>query len=311
MKRSFAIIVALMVTVAASAQSQRVLRKVPNLPEYPKPDLVIDLWQSGAPSSNGIADEEFDYGNHVTNVTKPTLSIFLPEKPCGLAIISCPGGGYVDVWDKTEGFTLADWYNEMGIVYAVLKYRLPNTHREVPLDDVQEALRIMRSRASEYGFKYLGVQGNSAGGHLAAMTSTHYTNAVNRPDFTVLFYPVITLDPSYTHRGTLEHLLGKDAPQDLIDQFSNEKCVTPDTPPAFLMHSTDDNVVPVRNSIEYYNALVKNGVKNASMCILPVGGHGWTDRGWIAPQWEYRKTWTTALETWLGSLKEVLDANKQ
>ena len=287
------------------AQPQR--RRVQNLPEYPKPDLVINLWENGAPTSNGITGEEFDYGNHVTDVTKPTLSLFLPEKPCGLAIISCPGGGYVDVWDKTEGYTLADWYNEMGIVYAVLKYRLPNTHREVPLDDVQEAMRIMRSHADEYGFKYLGVQGNSAGGHLAAMTSTHYTNAVNRPDFTVLFYPVVTLDPSYTHRGTLEHLLGKDAPASLIDAYSNEKCVTPDTPPAFIMHSTDDNVVPVRNSIEYYSALVRNGVKNSSMCILPVGGHGWTDRGWQDPKWEYRETWTTALKVWLGQLKDVLD----
>lgn len=300
--------ISLLVLAATVSLAQPQRRRVENLPEYPKPDLVIDLWTSGAPSSNGITREEFDYGNHVTDVTKPTLSIFLPEKPNGLAIISCPGGGYVDVWDKTEGYTLADWYNEMGIVYAVLKYRLPNTHKEVPLDDVQEAMRIMRSHASEYGFRYLGIQGNSAGGHLAAMTSTHYTNAVNRPDFSVLFYPVITLDPSYTHRGTLEHLLGKDAPQALIDQFSNEKCVTPDTPPAFIMHSTDDNVVPVRNSIEYYSALVKNGVKNSSMCILPTGGHGWTDRGWKDPQWEYRKTWTTALEVWLGELMAFLDS---
>jgi len=297
----------LLVLAATVSLAQPQRRRVENLPEYPKPDLVINLWTSGAPTSNGITREEFDYGNHVTDVTKPTLSIFLPEKPNGLAIISCPGGGYVDVWDKTEGFSLADWYNEMGIVYAVLKYRLPNTHKEVPLDDVQEAMRIMRSHASEYGFKYLGIQGNSAGGHLAAMTSTHYTNAVNRPDFSVLFYPVITLDPSYTHRGTLEHLLGKDAPQALIDQFSNEKCVTPDTPPAFIMHSTDDNVVPVRNSIEYYSALVKNGVRNSSMCILPTGGHGWTDRGWKGAEWEYRKTWMTSLEVWLGQLKEFLD----
>lgn len=272
------------------------------LPEYPKPDLVINLWPDGAPTSNGITAEEFDYGNHVTNVTKPTLSVFLPDGPCnGLAILSCPGGAYVDVWDKTEGFSLADWYNEMGIVYAVLKYRLPNGHKEVPLDDVQEAMRILRSRADEFGFSKLGVQGNSAGGHLAAMTSTHYTNAVNRPDFTVLFYPVVTLDPSYTHMGTLNNLLGKKPSKKLIAQFSNEKCVTPDTPPAFLMHSTNDDAVPVRNSVEYYNALVRNGVKNSAMYIMPVGGHGWTDH-----EFEYRSAWMEALKCWLLNLTEAL-----
>ncbi len=271
-------------------------------PEYPKPDVVFSLWPKGAPTSNEITEEEYDYGNHVTNVTKPTLSVFLPEKPNGLAILSCPGGGYVDVWDKTEGFSLADWYNEMGIVYAVLKYRLPNSHKEVPLDDVQEAMRIMRDHAAKYGFTYLGIQGNSAGGHLAAMASTHYTKPVNRPDFTILFYPVITLDPSYTHMGTTVNLLGPDPSKELIDEFSNEKCVSPDTPPAFIMHSSDDDLVPVRNSIEYYNALIANGVKNCSMCILPTGGHGWTDH-----EFAYRKTWTTALEVWLGELKAVLD----
>ena len=198
---------------------------------YPVPDLVLELWPDGAPTDNGLSGDEIDYGNHVSNVTEPTLSLFLPERECnGLAIISCPGGGYVDVWDKTEGYSLADWYNEMGIVYAVLKYRLPNGHREVPLDDVQKAMRMMRERASEYGFKWLGVQGNSAGGHLAAMASTHYVDAATRPDFTVLFYPVITLDASRTHSGTLHNLLGDNPSQDLVDSFSNEKCVTEDTP---------------------------------------------------------------------------------
>ncbi|MDD6052458.1 MAG: alpha/beta hydrolase [Bacteroidales bacterium] len=266
---------------------------------YAVPDEVIHLWPDGAPTDNGITEAEYDYGNHVTNVTDPTLSVFLPEgKCCGLAIISCPGGGYVDVWDKTEGFSLAQWYNSMGIVYAVLKYRLPNTHREVPLDDVQRAMSILRARSGELGFTKLGVQGNSAGGHLAAMASTHFTDAVNRPDFTVLFYPVITLDPEYTHMGTNEHLLGKNAPRELVDAFSNEKCVTPDTPPAFIMHCTDDRLVPVRNCVEYYNALVANGVKGSSMYVMPVGGHGWTER-----ESPYRKAWMTALSAWLDSLR--------
>lgn len=269
---------------------------------YPVPDLTVKLWPNGAPTSNGITEAEYDYGDHVTNVTEPTLSIWIPENPCGLAIISTPGGGYRDVWDKTEGYSLAEWYMSMGIVYAVLKYRLPNGNKEVPLDDIQEAMRIMRSHADEYGFKYLGVQGNSAGGHLSAMASTHYTNALNRPDFTILFYPVVTLDSSYTHRGTQVNLLGMNASKELIDAYSNEKCVTPDTPPAYIMHATDDNLVPVRNAIEYYNALLANGVKYSAMNIIPSGGHGWTDREFI-----YRKAWMNGLQAWLEGLKDALD----
>ena len=126
-------------SAALHAQSQAAV-------SYPVPDLVLELWPDGAPTDNGLSGDEIDYGNHVSNVTEPTLSLFLPEGECnGLAIISCPGGGYIDVWDKTEGYSLADWYNEMGIVYAVLKYRLPNGHREVPLDDVQKAMRMMAS----------------------------------------------------------------------------------------------------------------------------------------------------------------------
>lgn len=282
-------------SAALHAQSQAAV-------SYPVPDLVLEVWPDGAPTDNGLSGDEIDYGNHVSNVTEPTLSLFLPEGECnGLAIISCPGGGYIDVWDKTEGYSLADWYNEMGIVYAVLKYRLPNGHREVPLDDVQKAMRMMRERASEYGFKWLGVQGNSAGGHLAAMASTHYVDAATRPDFTVLFYPVITLDASRTHSGTLHNLLGDNPPKELVDSFSNEKCVTEDTPCAFLMHSSDDGLVPVSNSVSYYEALVGHGVESCSMYIMPEGGHGWTDR-----EFHYRKAWMTALEAWLMKLPEVL-----
>ncbi|HCZ22347.1 MAG TPA: 1,4-beta-xylanase [Rikenellaceae bacterium] len=283
---------------SAFAQPGRTMK----MPDYPKPDLVVELWPDGAPNSNGITKEEFDYGNHVTNVTRPTLSIFLPKGPCnGLAIISCPGGGYVDVWDKTEGFSLAPWYNEMGIVYAVLKYRLPNGHKEVPISDVHKAFSIMRERASEYGFKWLGVQGNSAGGHLAAWASTDYSNKVERPDFSVLFYPVITMDSSFTHLGSQHYLLGDGASEELCAEYSAEKRVNSDTPPAFLMHCTDDNLVPVRNSLEYYEALVRNAVNYSSMYIMPVGGHGWTDR-----QFEYRDAWMTALKTWLLELPKVL-----
>lgn len=265
---------------------------------YPQPDLIINLWPQGAPTDNQITEDEIDYGDHVRKVTQPVLYIFLPETKCnGKAILACPGGGYVDVWTGPEGFSLADWYNEQGIVYAVLKYRLPNGHREVPLDDVYEAMRLLRESASEYGFSKLGVQGASAGGHLAAMASTHYKNDSQRPDFSILFYPVITLDPEYTHKGTLDNLLGPNPSKEMTDSFSNEKCVTSDTPPAFLMHSTDDTVVPIKNSVDYYNALLDAGVKFSSMYILPEGGHGWT-----ASQFAYREAWMAALQVWLSKL---------
>lgn len=291
----FAIVPALMLAGTIAVQAQ-------DAASYPVPDKVILIWPDGAPTDNGLTGEEIDYGNHVSNVTVPTLSLFIPDGPCnGLAILSCPGGGYVDVWDKTEGYSLADWYNEMGIVYAVLKYRLPNGHREVPLDDVQQAMRILRGMAGEYGFKWLGVQGNSAGGHLASMASTHYVDSDTRPDFTVLYYPVITLEASRTHAGTRRYLLGPNPSQELVDSYSNEKCVSQDTPCAFIMHSSDDGLVPVSNSVSYYEALVEHGVKNCSMYIMPEGGHGWTDR-----QFHYRSAWMAALEAWLDKLPEVL-----
>ena len=191
-----------------------------DLPQWPLPDLMFDLWPDGAPTSNGLTGEEIDYGNHVSNVTKPTLAVYLPEEPNGLAILVCPGGGYVDVWDKTEGYFNSRWFTEQGIVYAVLKYRLPNGHPEVPLDDVHEAMRILWDHAEEYGFDKLGIAGCSAGGHLAATASTHFTKPEERPDFTILFYPVITMDPSFTHGGSMYYLLGREPSQALLDKYS-------------------------------------------------------------------------------------------
>ena len=192
---------------------------------------------------------------------------------------------------------MAEWYTNQGIVYAVLKYRLPNGHKEVPLDDVQQAMHIMRSHKSDWNVQCLGVQGCSAGGHLAAMASTHYTNEENRPDFQILFYPVITLDPAYTHDITSNSLLGEHPSRKLIEQYSNEKQVTPQTPPAFILASTDDGLVPVRNSVEYYNALVANGV-SATMHLYPEGGHGWCWKD----SFRYKPQYLSELAQWLHTL---------
>jgi acetyl esterase/lipase len=264
---------------------------------FPKPDVMFNLWPDGAPTDNGLTGEEQDFGNHVANVTKPTLAVFLPEKPNGLAILVCPGGGYSSVWDKTEGYANEKWYTDRGIVYAVIKYRLPNGHHEVPLDDVHEAMRILKSHAAEYGFTKLGIAGCSAGGHLATMAATHYTKPEERPDFQVLFYPVVSSDPTIAHMGSIINLLGRNAPKALLEEYSNEKQVNADTPPAFIMANSDDNVVPCENSIRYYEALRAHRVP-AALHIYPVGGHGWADHLDFA----YREAWLHDLGIWLDSL---------
>lgn len=266
---------------------------------FPKPDVMFDIWPNGAPTDNGLTGEEQDFGNHVANVTKPTLAVFLPEKPNGLAILVCPGGGYSSVWDKTEGYANEKWYTDRGIVYAVIKYRLPNGHHEVPLDDVHEAMRILKSHAAEYGFTKLGIAGCSAGGHLATMTATHFKTAEERPDFQVLFYPVVSSDPAIAHMGSIINLLGRNAPKALQEEYSNEKQVTADTPPAFIMANSDDRVVPCENSIRYYEALRAHGVP-AALHIYPVGGHGWADH----LDFPYRDAWLHDLGIWLEGFVE-------
>lgn len=269
--------------------------------QYPTPNSVIELWPNGAPTDNGLTGPEKDYGDHVSNVTKPTLSIFLPEKCNGLAILVCPGGGYVDVWNGGEGFSLAEWYTNQGIVYAVLKYRLPNGHNEVPLDDVHRAMDILNEKKNEYGFKKLGIQGCSAGGHLAATASTHFDTPEHRPDFQILFYPVITADLSFSHHGSVYNLLGKEPSAEMIELYSNEKQVTKDTSPAFIMANSDDGLVPVKNSIEYYNALQANRV-SATLHVYPVGGHGW----FANSDFVYAEQWKSDLKQWLNQIVKTL-----
>lgn len=266
-----------------------------NLDPALKPDLVLPLWPDGAPTDNGARGEEEDYGDHVTNVSCPELWVWLPEHCSGAAVMATPGGAYQDVWYMHEGVMWADWYNEQGIVFAVLKYRLPREHKEVPLDDAQQAMHLLRQHAQEWGgYQKIGVQGCSAGGHLAATIATKYTNDENRPDFQILFYPVITMDPTFTHDGTHDNLLGRRPSKKLEDLYSNEKQVTADTPPAFIISASDDNVVPIRNSLEYYSALQQHGVQ-ATMLIYPTGGHGWAWK----ESFPFKQQYCADLKQWL------------
>lgn len=225
-----------------------------------------------------------------SQVSVPTLSIFIPKesKPNKTAVIICPGGGYSHLAFDKEGTKVAEWFNSLGIAAFVLKYRLPTDatmkNKNVgPLQDAQEAIRYVRLNASKWNIdpKKVGILGFSAGGHLAATASTHYDDKVYesafkvsaRPDFSLLIYPVISMENEITHKGSQTNLLGNNPSQELIDSFSNEKKVTSQTPPTFLIHTTDDTVVMPENSINYYLALKKNGV-TAELHLYEKGGHG-------------------------------------
>jgi len=226
----------------------------------------------------------------IKDVIAPTLTAYLPpkDKQTGTAVLVIPGGGYGIVAAGHEGSDIAKAFNEAGVAAFVLKYRIPNDacmtdKMFVPLMDAQQALYIIRKNAAEYGIDTarVGVMGFSAGGHLAATLSTHFdrpvrkelANANLRPSFSMLIYPVISFHPEIAHMGSRENLIGKNADEKWVTYFSNEDQVNAQTPPAFFVHATDDNVVPVANSIVYYNQLVKYKVP-VEMHIYEKGGHG-------------------------------------
>ncbi|WP_300724482.1 alpha/beta hydrolase [uncultured Bacteroides sp.] len=258
--------------------------------------IEIKLWPEGAPNSNGMTKQEKD---GVLYVAEPTLTVYPAQNGNGLAIIMCPGGGYGHLAMNHEGHDMAGWFNTQGITYAVLTYRMPNGHNEIPLSDAQQAMRIMRQHAQEWNIRKLGIMGASAGGHLASTVATHFTDAETRPDFQILFYPVITMDPTYTHMGSRQNLLGNNPDKELETKYCNEKQITAETPQAFIMHSSDDGAVPVANSVNYYMELVKNKVP-ATLHTYPVGGHGWGFRD----TFPYKRQWTGELEKWLREINK-------
>lgn len=264
---------------------------------YAQSPIEVKVWPDGAPQTNEMTKQE---KNGPLFVAEPTLTVYPAKKGNGLAIVACPGGSYSHLSMESEGKDLAAWLNSQGITYAVLMYRMPNSgHYDVPLSDAQEALRIMRRHADEWNVHRLGIMGFSAGGHLASTVATHYVDSETRPDFQILFYPVITMDTGFTHMGSHNNLLGKNPSEELERKYSNELQVNDQTPPAFILHCTDDSVVPVANSIAYYTSLVKDGV-SAAMFIYPSGGHGWGYKD----SFPYKRQWTGELERWLRDLSK-------
>ena len=259
----------------------------------------IDLWPNGLPNSNGI-DKSQPFDDSKQNF-KPSIRVFLPEagKATGRAVVCCPGGGYSHLATGHEGYEWAPFFNERGIALIVLKYRMPHANADVPISDAKEALRVVRENATKWSIdpKKVGIMGSSAGGHLASTVATH-SDSLTAPAFQILFYPVVTFDYQYTHKGSRHGLIGENASQEIVDLYSNEKQVTAKTAPAIMLLSDDDRVVPSQNSVNYYLALKRCGIK-ATMHIYPSGGHGWG----IRENFRYHKEMLGDLSAWLETIK--------
>lgn len=239
------------------------------------PDLKVDpAWGEEQSKERGTPDKP---NRSFSNVTKPTLTAVLPEKPTGAAVIICPGGGYGGLAYDKEGTDVAAWLAANGIAGLILKYRLPRgapgDAEPVPLQDARQAMQIATSKAAEWRVdaKRIGIMGFSAGGHLASTLATHFT-AADRPAFAILIYPVITFAGPNAHGGSRGNLLGKNPDAALIERYCNERHVTAQTPPTFLVHAADDGV-KIANSEMFAEALTKAGVPHEFM-RLEKGGHG-------------------------------------
>ena len=277
---------------------------------------------------NGLSGQETHKSNgNIGNISvNARFDLYFPKKPNGQMVIVCPGGGYGIVSSYNEGVYVADWMTSKGITVAIVKYRLPNGHWEVPLTDVQNTFRYCRAHAQEWGVNQIGVMGFSAGGHLAASATNLYTDDITRPDFSVLIYPVISFDLAITHKGTRFNLIGNDEfwnnrdrkvdeyeqaqkqHEELVGHYTLENQVTEKTPVTFIAHCTDDKTVPIENTLRYYRQLVEKGV-SAEVHIFPKGAHGWgfsADRfiGKGKDKIGYaRSEFEASLERWLSSLR--------
>ena len=284
---------------------------------YAQAQQEIPLYPDGVPNSKPVPNtQKAEIGKdgilRISEVTIPTLTVYPANKEIanGTSVIICPGGGYWILAASHEGSDVAKEFNKMGVTAFVLKYRIPNEKAQInrtiaPLQDAQQAIRMVRNDAIKYGINpaRIGIMGFSAGGHLAATASTHFAKPVGentdntnvRPDFSILVYPVISFK-EFGHKGSADQLIGKIPSPEMVELYSNETQVTKETPPVFLVHAGDDNAVPVKNSLAYYEACQKNGV-SANLVIYPKGGHGFGMNNKTT-----KEKWMNNVQNWMESM---------
>ena len=290
MKKLLPILAVMAVTVTATAQNPKI--------ESSADEVIVQWNNTTAPhSSNDTKPEKVvasGKGYKVAHTSETVFYLFKPKNPTGHSLVIFPGGGYSTV---NIGFGIAEWLRDNGITAMVVKYRLPNGNREVPLEDAAAAVSYLRTNAERLAIDphKIGVSGSSAGGHLAAWSSA-VLEGEQKPDYAVLLYPVINgqIWTCKSQWSTFEQLLGKWRTPVDIEKHSVDLLVTPQTPPTLILHSDDDFIAPAYNSTLYYKALKRHGVK-ASMHIYPSGGHGWRSR----EKFEYRQQWLEATKEWI------------
>ncbi|SFE42980.1 alpha/beta hydrolase [Thermoflexibacter ruber] len=252
-----------------------------------------------------------------TDIQQPKLFVYRPQKPNGASVLICPGGGYYVLAIDHEGHQLAKWFIERGVTAFVLKNRLPDerlmTEKHIrPLQDAQQALRIIRKNAKKWNLdtNKVGIMGFSAGGHLAATVGTRFQKQVGeitdntlsvRPNFMILIYPLISFRIGTDRlKGIQDKLLGKEANELLIDEYCLDKQVTSETPPTFIVYASDDSLNP-EHGIVFYRELQKNKVP-AELHIYEKGGHGFSlskkNRGHV-------EAWDREMEGWLRDRKLI------
>ena len=276
-------------------------KTIPLYKEVPNSKPALNYKETADTMQNGVII--------ISKVSVPDITIFKPRHPDKNrpAVVICPGGGYAVLAYNLEGTTVAKIMNSWGITAVVLKYRLPSDEimkdkTTGPLQDAQRALQYVRENAAELNVNpnMIGIMGFSAGGHLASTASTHFdqayiSNPLNtsmRPDFSILGYPVISFSDSLTHMGSRNNLIGKNPSKEMIEKFSNELQVNEKTPPTFLVLASDDQTVKPGNSIEYYEALLRNKVP-AEMHIFQNGGHG------FGTHLLAKNNWMDMLKNWM------------
>lgn len=272
----------------------------------------VYLWDKGHPFKQFLSGEPYWEGNMLHNIQNPQIIIYKPQTTTepSPSILICPGGSYCGVSTLNEGHLVAKWFMEQGFVAAVLHYSFPDGHPEIPLSDAQQAIRYLKDNHSRLNINpnCIGVVGFSAGGHLASFLSTSFNHdeinvalpqkrLESRPNFTILFYPVITMTKEFAHIQTKRNLIGENPEDKLCKACSTELLITEDTPPTLILHAEDDDCVDIKNSIIYKEELERHSVPS-KLVKLPTGGHGFG----FEPSYTYLEQIKKEIIEWLYSM---------